>query len=130
MGKGVLMKIDLFVNDMLTQYRSYAKTKTITNIDIELVRKIYRPEHTYVLRGEITLHPKCRELLDIFTEKNYILCTESDNPSALIGYQGETPYISFSYDDLLYFLMLFLACSVFKYVLTPYLPIQVSRILF
>jgi len=95
------MKINLFVNDMLTQYRSYVRTKTITNMDIELIKKIYRPEHQYVIRGEITLHPKCREILDIFVAGNYVLMTEGDNATALIGYQGKIPYISFSYDGFM-----------------------------
>ena len=93
------MKINLFINDYVPVYqRKLNQTNTLKNISLELVKKIYRPEHTYVLRGEPTEHPKFRELLDIFTEKNYILMTEASKLSSLIGYQGEIPYISFSYD--------------------------------
>lgn len=93
------MKIDLFINDYVPVYqRKNTQTNTLKNISLDLVKKIYRPEHFYVLRGEPTEHPKFRELLDIFTEKNYILMTEASKLSALIGYQGEIPYISFSYD--------------------------------
>lgn len=93
------MKIDLFINDYVPVYQKRVdQTKTLKHMSLDLIKKLYRPEHTYILRGEPTEHPKFRELLDIFTEKNYILMTEVSKLPALIGYQGEIPYISFCYD--------------------------------
>ncbi len=91
------MKINLFLNDYRPVYNG-EENKIGNHMPLALIQKIYRPEHQYILRGEPTEHPKIRELLDVFTAKNYILTTEVSQLKPLTGYRGEIPYISFSYD--------------------------------
>ena len=56
----------------------------------------------FILRGEPTLRPDFKQILDIFKEKkNYILTTSLEDIDKILDYDRTIPYITINWDGML-----------------------------
>ena len=95
------MKISLFLNDY---YVNYNKKPLLSQqqLDRNIIQQVYNEEDLFILRGEPTLRPDMKQILDIFkNKKNYILTTHLEDVDKILGYERTIPYISVNWDGFL-----------------------------
>lgn len=94
------MKISLFLNDYFV---SYNKPSLISQqqLDRGIIQSLYNEQDLFILRGEPTLRPDFKQILDIFKNKNYILTTHLEDVDKLLSYDRTIPYLSIYWDGFL-----------------------------
>ena len=95
------MKISLFLNDYFVNYN---KKPTISKqqLDRNIIQELYNDKDLFILRGEPTLRPDFKQILDIFKDKkNYILTTHLEDIQKILDYDRTIPYISIIWDGIL-----------------------------
>lgn len=94
------MKISLFLNDYFV---SYNKPSLISQqqLDRGIIQSLYNEQDLFILRGEPTLRPDFKQVLNIFKNKNYILTTHLEDVDKLLSYDKTIPYLSIHWDGFL-----------------------------
>ena len=103
MGGRFLMKINIWLNNYYSKYGPVV-LRPNQHIEVGLFNQVIdltNEDDLIILRGEPTVHPFLWQLLNKLQGRNFILSTESSNPSSLINYKKDIPYISFRYDGYL-----------------------------
>ncbi|MFW6226444.1 MAG: hypothetical protein ACOC3V_05755, partial [bacterium] len=94
------MKISLFLNDYFV---NYTKNPLVSQqqLDRNIIQELYNENDLFILRGEPTLRPDFKQILDIFkNKKNYILTTHLEDSSKIFNYDRTIPYISINWDGI------------------------------
>lgn len=95
------MKISLFLNDYFVNYNKKPMTSQ-QQLNRSIIQELYNEDDLFILRGEPTMRPDFKQVLDIFkSKKNYILTTHLEDVQKVLDYDRTIPYISINWDGIL-----------------------------
>lgn len=93
------MKLSIYLNNYFVNY-NHKQTEPTENLSIKILKDLSETNHQFIFRGEPTYRTDLVKILKLFRRTDYILTTDSTDPSKILEFGKNIPYISFKWDGI------------------------------